>query len=643
MSQTTETPPASETQDGKTAQTAAQKDQAGRVALKGLCQPVAGILWVVRIIAAASAVLTVFPYVALVQIGGLALDAASSGTPLDTDALHAALRLLIWTFMGRLGLYALALLISHFADAYLRTLLYRRILDRLAHAPLAYFSENASGQVRKAVQGDVHQLHMLVAHAPTELTVAAISPATLLVYAFVVDWRLGLLSLATIPFFLGYYAYMIKDMGPKTAQMDTYLGRVSATMAEFVSGITVVKAFGKTGQAHRNYQQAAENFAKFYLNWCQPLLRGSAISESIVSVALLLLINLGGGALLVQGGYVTPVQVLTTALIALILPGTMQTLSTGLWSYQLAGGAALRLQKMLQIPQISAAAAQDTVIPQLVAGLEERGKAGGLEVVFDRVDFSYGNTKALDQVSFTLQAGTTTALIGPSGSGKSTAATLLARFNDVAGGTITIGGVDIRQIPDHQLYRLVGFVLQDSQILRASIRENIALGRPEATEQEIHQAATAAQIADFIDSLPEGYDTILGQDTKLSGGQEQRIAIARALVQNTPILILDEATAMTDPDCEAEIQRALGNLVRGRTVLVIAHRPASIMEAQQIVVLDHGCVQACGTAEELADQPHFARLVEQSRGGLMPGIEPEDGGPAPGDLTTPQTDLRESK
>ncbi|MDN5964243.1 MAG: ATP-binding cassette domain-containing protein, partial [Actinomyces sp.] len=232
----------------------------------------------------------------------------------------------------------------------------------------------------------------------------------------------------------------------------------------------------------------------------------------------------------------------------------------------------------------------------------------------DHVSYSYGETLAVDDVTLDLAADSTTALIGPSGSGKSTVSTLVARFDDPDSGTLSIGGVDLRRIATSQLYREVAFVLQDPQLLRISIRDNIALARPDATEEEVRGAAREACIDEFIMSLPRGYDSVIDEDTLLSGGQAQRVAIACALVADAPILILDEATAFTDPESEAEIQQALNRLVTGRTVLVIAHRPASVVGADRIVVLERGRIVAQGTHEELSAEPHYAALWRMSAG-----------------------------
>lgn len=581
--------------------------RASRAAMKELLQPVARTLLVSRVLAALSAVLAIAPYVALVHLGGLLLSAATSSTAPDQGAVMTTVYVLVGTFGARVALYFLALAVSHFADARLGDIIRGRLISSLGEAPLAWFSSTNSGRVRKAVQDDSHTLHTLVAHAPVENTSALIMPLALFAYAFVVDWRLGLLTIATFPIYAGLQAWGLRDMNTKTAEMDARLTKVSSTMVEFVSGITVVKAFGVVGKAHRNYQQAANEFSRFYLNWTVPLLRASSLSLAVVAPSVLLAVMFGGGTLMVHAGWVSAVDVLACALIALVLPASIEVLSSGQWAYQLASGSALRITEVLNTPRLPRPTSP--AVPSVQ------------DVVFEDVRYSYGEILAVDGVSLVLQQGTTTALIGPSGSGKSTLATLVARFADPDQGRVLIGGVDVRQIPTADLYRQVAFVLQDPQLLRISIADNIRLGRPEATDEQVRTAARQAQIDEYIMTLPDGYDTVIDRDTGLSGGQAQRVAIARALLVDAPILLLDEATAFTDPESEAEIQQALENLALGKTVLVIAHRPASIQDADQIVVLERGRVIAKGTHQQLQGQRDYESLWQMTGQGQTGGTK----------------------
>lgn len=582
----------SEHSDGGT--DAASKSKAGKAALAQITSSIRWWLLAGRVLSGISAVLAIAPYVALVNLGAVFLQAWNTGSPIDQPKAMMLLSVLIGTFTGRLCLYFLALSITHFADARMGLDLRTRLISALGRAPLSHFSASTSGQIRKAVQDDTHTVHGLVAHAPVESTSALVMPAALFLYALSIDWRLGLLSVATIPIYLLLQMLTMKGMPEKTAEMDTKLSTVSSTMVEFVSGISVVKAFGQVGRAHRNFARAADDFSDFYVGWCAPLLKGSAISMSFIAAPVMLLINLAGGFLMVSQGWVTSVQVLACALIALVLPAAIEVAGNMSWSYQVAGAAALRLKDVLDTPVMEQSATPRT--PK------------GYDIRFDHVKYSYGNVLALNDVNLSIPEGTTTALIGPSGSGKSTLATLVARFADPDEGTVRIGGVDVRDMSYDKLYSTVSFVLQDAQLLRMSVRDNIALSRPEASLDEVRAAAKAANIDAEIMALPHGYDTVINQDVGLSGGQEHRIAIARALIVDAPILILDEATASVDPESEAEIQTALNNLVRDRTVIVIAHKPTSIVGAEQIVVLERGQIKACGTHDELADESHYAAL-----------------------------------
>ena len=573
--------------------------KAGQKAFKELTAPIRGSMALAQLLGVLYGALAVAPYVILVQLGEVLLAAARSGVSPERGEVINLLMWLIGAFGMRYGIYFVALSVTHFADVRFGHLVRMRMVKVLASAPLAWFTSTNSGAVRKAIQDDTHDVHTVIAHAPVESAAAVSAPLSLLIYSFIIDWRLGLLSIATLPIYALINAWMMRDMGEKTAEMDRYLTRVSATMVEFVSGISVVKAFGTVGRAHERFSHAAEDFARFYVAWCGPLLKGSALGQAAVSPSMILLISTAGGSALAATGIVSPVQVITCALIALVIPAAIEVLGSTVWSYQIAGAAALRIVDLL------------SVAPLPADGSEE---PAGADVEVDKVSFSYGSTRALDEVSLTVPEGTVTALIGPSGSGKSTLATLVARFADPDQGSVRIGGVDVRAIAPDVLYRHVSFVLQDPQLLDISVRENIALGRPDAKDEAIWAAATAARIDDYLRSLPRGLDSVIGEDAHPSGGQAQRIAIARALLVDAPILVLDEATAFTDPEAEAEIQAALTLLVQGKTVLVIAHRAASIIGVDQIAILEAGRLIARGTPDELADHPYLRELSAPGKG-----------------------------
>ena len=575
-----------------------KRSREGQAAIKRLGAPVRTRLRIGQVLVLLSGILAVAPYLALVRLGDILLDAYNAGAAPDPQRVRTVVMMLISAYSTRLLLYMVALIITHMADLSLRDQMRRDIVQRISRAPLAWFTASTSGRIRKAVQDDTTTVHTVIAHGPVEQLNAIVTPLALVACAFWIDWRLALLALSTLLLYVLTYSFSMRGMNEKTVEMDRKLAAVSSTMVEFVSGIGVVKAFGRVGRAHAAYLNAADDFSAFYRAWAMPLVTMTCLSFTWVSVPVLLLVNLGGGALLISAGLVTLPEVLATTLIALVLPGALLTIASISWSYQMAGAAALRLCEVIDTPVLPTA--------------EESRRPERARVEIDRVSFSYGDTLAVDEASLTLEPGTVTALLGPSGSGKSTLATLIARFADPDSGAVRVGGVDLRDMDEETLYSTVSFVLQDAQLLGATVRENIALGRPDADLEQVRDAARVAHVDEEIMALPDGYDTVLGRDTALSGGQEQRIAIARAVLLDTPVLLLDEATAMADPESEAEIQEALSALVKGRTVLVIAHRPAAVRGAHRIAVMERGRVVAAGSHEELLDEPHYRALLRQS-------------------------------
>ena len=395
-----------------------RRSREGQAAIKRLGAPVRTRLRVGQVLVLISGVLAVAPYIALVRLGGILLDAYNAGAAPDGRQVRGVVIMLVSAYSTRLLLYMVALLITHMADLALRDQLRRDIVQRISRAPLAWFSESTSGRIRKAVQDDTTTVHTVIAHGPVEQLNAIVTPLALLACAFWIDWRLALLALSTLLLYVLTYSFSMRGMNEKTVEMDRKLAAVSSTMVEFVSGIGVVKAFGRVGRAHAAYLDAADDFSAFYRDWAMPLVTMTCLSFTWVSVPVLLLANLGGGALLIGAGIVTLPQVLATTLIALVLPGALLTIASISWSYQMAGAAALRLCEITETPVLTTADAP------------RRPERARVEI--DRVSFSYGDTLAVDEASLVLEPGTVTALLGPSGSGKSTLATLIARFADPA-------------------------------------------------------------------------------------------------------------------------------------------------------------------------------------------------------------------
>jgi ATP-binding cassette subfamily B protein IrtA len=578
--------------------TTAQHPRKARHALADLRRPVIWRIRVAMVLSAAGALCGLVPFVGLAELAALLL----ADGPTDRGAVVTVAWLIVSGLGARGLLSGLALTITHFADVDLQADLRRRIIWRLGRVPLGWYSENSSGVVRKAAQNDIAELHHLVAHHAVEMVAAVVTPLGGLAYLCWIDWRLGLLAIVTLPFYAAAYAWMMRGYKDKMAQMDAGFTRISASAVEFVSGISVVKAFGGGRRAHESYRKAAGEFGEFYAAWVRPMLRTEAISAMALSAPLVGLISLAGVLWFVDASWVTPAEAMTEVLVAMVIPTTIMAISFGEQDRQTAGAAALRLDELLATPALPVAA--------------EPRKPNGNRVEFDDVRFSYdGTNEVLRGVSLDLRPGTVTALVGSSGSGKSTLATLLPRFHDVTGGAIRLGGVDVRQIAPEELYRWVGYVLQDVALVHGTVADNIRLGRPDATDEDVVAAAKAAQIDARIRDLPGEYESMVGQEAVLSSGEAQRVAIARALLADTPILVLDEATAYADPESEAAVQDALSVLASGRTLLVIAHRLTTITEVDRIVVLDKGVVAEEGKhAELLAAGGRYAQLWAAYKG-----------------------------
>ncbi|MCI1220080.1 MAG: ABC transporter ATP-binding protein/permease [Bifidobacterium sp.] len=590
----TGTPPGSPTLEftKKAKQQPREAAKARKRHLADMLQPVQGATHIAIACQAVASLCTILPFVAITQIANALIAGRSGflghGAPI-TD-VHAAVWSGIWLALGGLAGRAvfsmIALGITHFADARMGTFLRRRIVKTLSHAPLGWFTSHSSGLVRKAAIDDIASIHYLVAHASVETTGAVCTPIFALIYLFALDWRLAALSIVPIPIYGLAYAYMAKDWGAMQVKVNVMLQQISEAAIEFVSGISAVKTFGRTGQAHRKYRDTAQRLSAEYNEYTRPMIMTDAIASVSIMTPVVLVLGLAGGFWMMRLGWVNATQVFGASLVAATLPSALITVSYGMQSRTEASAAALRIHDLLETKQLPAPNAPTT--PQ------------DNTVIFDHVDFSYTpGSPVLHGISLELRPGTVTALVGPSGSGKSTLATLLPRFFDPERGCVRIGGVDVRDIEPAELYRHVGFVLQDVQLVHLSIADNIRLGRPSVTLDKVRDVARLAQIDERIEQLPRGYDSVVGEDAMLSGGEAQRVSIARALLADPPILVLDEATAFADPESETAIQLALSQLTAGRTLLVIAHRLATIAGADQIAVMKDGRIVEQGTQDEL--------------------------------------------
>lgn len=564
-----------------------------RSALGRLLSPVRGRIVAAIVLQAAGSVLLLSPVITGTVLARVLLEGPGDGRVWSV--------LLIGTVLLAAGVLCqgLADLVAHLADNRFTLWVRRRLVERLSGAPLAWFSDTSAGLVKQGAQDDVKALHTLIAHSYTAITAAAVTPLVVYGYLFVVDWRLGLVMLLPIVGFAGLYAWMLRGDMAKREEYGQVLGHINSSVVEFTDGIGVVKTFGETGRASAPYREAVQRFTTFFFGWAGPRIRPETIANQIVGPVALLLLALGGGVWFVMMGWSDPVAVFAVALVGLGISGPIHTLMENLQSSQMGRGAAQRLLGLLGTPQMPR--------PD-----RPREPAGSSIEVTD-VTFGYDpDTPVLHGIDCSFAPGTVTAIVGESGSGKSTLARLLLRYADPDVGSITFGGVPLAEIDSDVLYSRVGGVFQKTRLLRASIAENIALADPAADRARIEAAAKAANIHDRIVSLPRGYDSVYGEDVELSGGEAQRVCIARALLLDPQVLVLDEPTASSDAESEHAIQLGLAALLSSeRTIIVIAHRLDTITGVDRILVLDDGRVIEDGTHSDLLENDGtYRRLWE---------------------------------
>ncbi len=485
-------------------------------------------------------------------------------------------------------IYIGGLMCSHIAAFRVATNIRIEAVHHIAKLPLGFADSFGSGKLRKIINECSAATETYLAHQLPDKAGAIATPVGLLVLLFVFDWRLGILSL--IPVLLGFMimaAMTGKRMAEKMEQYQNALGAMSNEAVEYVRGIPVVKTFGQTVFSFKKFKGTIDEYEKWVIAYTKELRMPMIWYTAAVNGVFAFLI---AGAFLFTRNGVTNEFLLNLLFYIIITPVISVTLTKIMYMSEnnmIVADALGRIDSVINLEPLSEASAP------------KHPEDASIEL--QNVCFSYdGKKDVIKNISLQIQPGQTAAFVGPSGGGKSTLASLISRFFDVQGGSIKIGGVDVKEIAKEELMNTVSFVFQNSRLVKASILENVKMGKPDATREEIMAALKAAQCMDIIEKFPKGVDTVIGtQGVYLSGGEQQRIAIARAVLKNTPIIILDEATAFADPDNEAKVQAAFAELAKGKTVIMIAHRLSTVANADCIYVVNDGQIVESGKREEL--------------------------------------------
>ncbi|MBR3538245.1 MAG: ABC transporter ATP-binding protein [Eubacterium sp.] len=557
----------------------------------------AKLIFLGRCIAAVSAVLSLIPFYLLWRIIRVAVEGE------DLSSIKGLAWIAVGLTVLSLLVYIAALLCTHIAAFRVQANMRSSLMRRIITLPLGVFDDEGTGRIRRIVNDSTAATETYIAHNLADKTVAAITPVGLIVLIFAFNWKIGLFCV--IPAIIGFLfmmSMMGKGMQQKMKEYQSALETMSSEATEYVRGIPVVKTFGQTVHSFKRFKKTIDDYGKWTTDYTLHLRFPMTGFMTCINAIFAFIVI---AAYVLVGADVTPTaaDILNVMYYIIVTP----LITVALTKVAYSGEAEMTLidavERVKSVMEIEPLAEEGTMVPDHTT-LELRG-----------VSYRYKDAArdAVKDVSLMIKEGEHVAFVGPSGSGKTTICELMARFFDVGSGEILIGDVNIKKIPQDQLMQRISFVFQDSRLLKTSILENVRLSRPDASEADVMAALEKAQCMDIIEKLPNGIHTVIGENgTYLSGGEQQRITIARAVLKNAPILILDEATAFADPDNEAKVQEAIDQLSKGKTLIMIAHRLSTVTNADRIYVMDRGCVVEQGNHRELMESNGlYRRMYEE--------------------------------
>ena len=485
----------------------------------------------------------------------------------------------------RVLFHALSTSASHVATFAVLGNIRKRGLDKLARMPLGDVQERGSGELKNILVERIDSIETTLAHVIPEVSSNIFAVVGMLVYLFVIDWRMALGSLVTFPIGMLCFVGMMIGYDENYGRTVRAVKNLNDTAVEYIGGIEVIKVFGKAKSSYEKFVAAVKEGAASYVDWMRKCNLFYTFAMNIMPATLITVLPMGG--ILVRNGSLA----LSDFILIIIIAMGLITPIIGCMSYN---------DDLAKLHTVMGEVTAIIDAKEMKRPAKSQDEPERNTIQLSEVHFGYGEKEVLHGINLTLWEGTVNAFVGPSGGGKSTIAKLIASYWDVNSGKITVGGVDIRKLPMEYYQKMVAYVSQDNFLFDDTIRENIRMGNLAATDEEVEQAAKDCGCYDFIMNLENGFDTVAGSGGGLlSGGEKQRICIARAMLKDAPIVILDEATAYTDPENEAVIQTSIAKLVQGKTLIVIAHRLSTIIDADQIVVVEQGKINATGTHEEL--------------------------------------------